>query len=161
VILPSATISPIVAFLVAFLIMALLSLLGITVVRVRASKRHLDPEDPLVRSGTWTLDRGAGFALNMAIAAMKSMGGRDVIIDEENVRACAELGMSWRSYGQRLEVSVRPVDEDHSSIEARTWPSKDRQVVDGGAGRVALAKFVEKLKSVYPDVEVEEEDSAQ
>jgi hypothetical protein len=80
------------------------------------------------------------------VEVLKRLGCTAVEIDRSRCQVDAMFGFTWRSWGQKLEISVSPGD-DGSIVVLRTWPRIAVTVADWGAGNKLLRRVADELDS--------------
>jgi hypothetical protein len=97
---------------------------------------------------TQTIDLSVTPAKGLVLAekAVRAAGRSNVAVDAALLTVVGRTGMTWRSWGQALAVTV---EEEHPSgcrLICSSWPTYPLQMVDWGAGKLALQKLVDQIE---------------
>ena len=58
--------------------------------------------------------------------------------------------MTFRSYGQYLQIDLWDTDLGEQQCVCTSWPTQDFVVTEWGAGTILIDRFIEKLGEVSP-----------
>jgi hypothetical protein len=115
------------------------------VVRVRGSGRS-----PLLRKGTVCLAAPRASAVDFIVEAARKTGGEVTSRDPDKGQVVAKYGMTFRSYGQYLQIDLWDTDLGEQQCVCTSWPTQDFVVTEWGAGTILIDRFIEKLGEMTP-----------
>ena len=103
-------------------------------------------DNPLKFERTLVLDSDAIIALQTVETALKGINASVQWIDREDGSVLAKTGMTRRSWGQYLQVSVKDRLDGQCECLCESWPSFEGTLWDRGAGRLAIEALVDQLQ---------------
>lgn len=133
-------------FIAGNAILLLLFIVALVLMWRRTVHLRNDGNNPLLSEETLVLNMGPEASLELLETALKGIGASAQRVDSANRSVLAKTGMSRRSWGQYIEVTVTEDGEGHSSCQCSSWPTFEGTLWDWGAGRLAIEALVNELR---------------
>jgi hypothetical protein len=133
-------------FIAGNAILLLLLIVALVLMWRRTVHLRNDGKNPLLSEVTLVLNMGPGATLELLETALEGIGASVQRVDSANRSVLAKTGMSRRSWGQYIEVTVTEDGEGHSSCQCSSWPAFEATLWDWGAGRLAIEALVNELR---------------
>jgi hypothetical protein len=105
-----------------------------------------DGDNPLLSEETLVLNVGIQATLELLEVTLKGMGASVQRVDSTRSTVLAKTGVSRRSSGQYIEVTVTEDGEGQSTCRCSSWPAFEGTLWDRGAGRLAVEALVDELR---------------
>lgn len=129
-----------------------ISVLVLTVITVtavivmwRRAKRN-----PVMRKKELCLATSRADAVELVISAVKAVGGGITETDPDAGQIWAKFGMTFRSWGQYLQVDFWDTDLGEQQLVLSSWPTYDLTVVDWGAGNLVIDHVCDQIRELAP-----------
>ncbi|MEJ7758859.1 MAG: hypothetical protein WKF55_04630 [Gemmatimonadaceae bacterium] len=98
------------------------------------------------QSAEITYEGDVSSARDAAVRALSVLQARSIVIaGTEQIRIAASTRMTWKSFGERIEIIVARIDDRRSSVRVATRPVRSLTVIDYGKGLENVRKFSEAL----------------
>jgi hypothetical protein len=135
-----------VIFVAGNAILALLLIIVLSLMWRRTVHLRNDGNNPLLSGETLVLNTDPQAALELVEVTLKGIGASVQQVDSARRVVLAKTGVSRRSWGQYIEVTVTEDGEGHSSCQCSSWPAFEGTLWDWGAGRLAVEALANELQ---------------
>jgi hypothetical protein len=78
--------------------------------------------------------------------AMRAIGAKDITRSEDFSSFLGWTGVTFRSWGQALRVSLKSESSDHTAVYMESYPKMGIALGDNGAGKKLLGEFTAELE---------------
>jgi hypothetical protein len=135
-----------VIFIVGNAVLLLLFIVVLILMWRRTVHLRNDGNNPLLFEETLVLNTGREATLGILEETLKGMDAFVQGVDSAKGVLRAKTGMSRRSWGQYIEVTVTEDGKGHSSCRCGSWPAFEGKLWDWGAGRLTVEALVSELR---------------
>jgi hypothetical protein len=128
---------------------------GVAMLRTRRRARRLreSGKNPLLTKKVVGVAASRTEAINFVSKAISLSGGTIISTDLDHGQVLGKYGMTWRTYGQFLQVDLWDSESGGQWCVCTSWPTRDFVVTEWGAGFITINHFVELLGTITPVID--------
>lgn len=144
-----------IVYLISAGIVTCLSLVGFVALRIRGNRIRSSTHDPRVVEQQAKVNAPWEVVSPKIRAALDKIASEATSFDASQGAYIARTPANLRTWGQFVQVSQGAEKGEQCTLICKSWPTRDLQTIDSGAGgRKAIRAFLRQLSGDNPDFEV-------
>lgn len=98
------------------------------------------------QSGTESIRGSYDVVFDKCLRALKKIEAQVKTSNKDSGSITAKMSMTWKSFGEELEVSLAMENDEQVKVTFSSAPSLKKTLIDYGKGRQNVNSFFEALK---------------